>query len=320
MNDYRHYRPPLPHRSAHFSTIVPSRLRAVASLPFIRQQIETPDGDFFEVDFHQRGSESVAILLHGLEGSSSSTYMRGMAKHLDGIGMDIAAMNHRSCSGAVNRLASSYHSGKTDDLDLLIKHLSGRYANAYVIGFSLGGNMAVKLAGEWGQDAPKAVKAVIGVSVPCDLAGSAEQLQRWENRIYLSRFLRQLKHKALQKAQQFPDAGLDEEAIHSSTSFEAFDDTYTAPVHGFGTAERYYAECSSTRFISSIQLPTLIINAENDSFLSDECYPFNEVEQNPMVNMLTPKYGGHVGFALDLAMRKPFWHELRVAEFIASTR
>lgn len=315
-----HYRPPLLHRNAHFSTIIPNRLRPVAFTGFVRQRIETEDDDFFLVDFHYQGANSVAILAHGLEGSSQSTYMLGMARHLNALGMDIAAMNHRSCGGNPNQLASSYHSGKTDDLHLLVSRLSQRYEHVYMIGFSLGGSMVLKLAGEWGSDAPRSVRAVIGVSVPCDLAGSAKRLQHWQNRIYLTRFLRQLKRKALQKAKQFPEAMLDEPAIRSASSFQAFDDAYTAPIHGFGTAERYYAECSSKRFLASIEVPTLIINAENDSFLSRECFPREEVAKNPYVEMLTPTHGGHVGFALDHAMRQPFWHELRVADFIAATR
>lgn len=312
------YRAPLLHRGAHFSTIIPNRLRKVRDIRYARQRFELEDKDFIDIDFHHCGSNEVALLLHGLEGSSASQYMLGMATALEEIGIDSAAMNFRGCSGVPNRVAMSYHSGKTDDVREVVSGLADRYDRIYVIGFSLGGNVALKLAGEWEGGTPKSVAAVAGISVPCDLASSGQTLQHWQNRIYLRRFLNQLKGKALEKAARFPALDLDKQALEQAQSLKAFDDIYTAPVHGFDSATDYYDQCSSNAFIPSIRLPTLIINAQNDSFLSPACYPYEHAAENAWVTLLTPRHGGHVGFANDHWMQRTFWHELQVQQFISA--
>ncbi len=312
------YSPPLFHRHVHFSTIIPNRFRKIRSLTYQRQTLNTPDGDFIDLDVSSIGSTGCLLLLHGLEGSSQSTYMKGLAKYANDQGFDAVAMNHRSCSGKPNNLAISYHSGKTDDVAAVVQALSATYESIHIVGFSLGGNMALKLAGEWAQAHPKQVKSVVGVSVPCDLASSALKLGLAENRIYLWRFLSQLKAKARAKALRFPDANLDLKLIKQSDTFKAFDDAYTAPAHGFQSAADYYEKCSSKAFIPNIEPPTLIINAKNDSFLSPSCYPINEVNENPNVGLLMPTFGGHVGFASDFMMNEAFWSEIQIMDFIAS--
>lgn len=316
MSSILNYYPPFLHRSAHLSTILPNRFRKIKDLKYTRKTIELPDGDFVDIDTSLVGSRTAVLLLHGLEGSSDSQYMRGLSQLLNQMGIDAWAMNHRSCSGKTNRLAIGYHSGKTDDADFIINTQLKDYKNLFVVGFSLGGNIAIKLAGEWRSRFPKNVKGVVGVSVPCDLGSSAVQLKAFENVIYLTRFLRQLKRKAKEKTARFPELNLDAKAVAKAKNFEEFDHHFTAPVHGFASAKDYYEKSSCAQYIPLIQVPSMIINAANDSFLGMECYPIEELNRNSKVELLTPEFGGHVGFAMDMRMKQPFWHEERIAEFI----
>ncbi len=307
------YSPPPLHQFAHFSTIIPNRFRPVPHLGFKRETVNTADDDFIDLDISAVGGKSAALLLHGLEGSSKSNYIIGMSQMLNSMGMDAVAMNFRSCSGRVNRQMESYHSGKSDDVRLILNHLKSRYNIIHLIGFSLGGNVALKYAGESSESL---VKSVSAISVPFDLAGSSQKLGEFQNRIYLHRFLSQLKSKAIYKCYLNPSYPLDVKAIKSSKTFYEFDEFYTAPVHGFESADDYYQKSSSKQFIKNISAPTLIINAMNDSFLSPSCYPFEEANTNSNVQLLTPEYGGHVGFASNFRMTQPFWHEKQVAAFI----
>ena len=152
--------------------------------------------------------------------------------------------------------------------------------------------------------------------VPCDLNGSGTELARPKNFIYLRRFLKQLKQKALDKIDRFDAIALDRQAISNASNFMQFDQEFTAPVHGFNSALDYYTKSSCVQFIPDIKRPALIINAKNDSFLNESCYPYSEVSENDLVTMLCPDYGGHVGFASDFLMKKPFWHETQILDFI----
>lgn len=311
------YRPPLLFRNAHLSTIASALVRRVREISYMRQSIETPDGDFLDLDICSRQQKKAVILLHGLEGSSNSAYMRGMTQALTAQGMDVIAMNQRGCSGRMNHLPSAYHSGKTDDLDLVVKHFSAHYEQLFVTGFSLGGNIALKWAGEYGMNHMAAVKAVAAISVPCDLAASGDRLGLWHNRHYLMRFLSQLKGKVAYKIARFPGMGITARQLDRVRTFRDFDDLYTAPFHGFRDAADYYQKCSAKVFIPAIHIPTLLINALNDPFLTESCHAREVCAANPMVQLLTPEFGGHVGFASDIAMTKEFWHEKQVYTFFS---
>ena len=310
------YFPPLFHRHAHFSTIIPNQLRFYPKVIYSRESINTPDLDFLDVDFSSISSPNCVLLLHGLEGSSQSAYIRGMTFHLNQAGFDVAVLNFRSCSGRVNNLPISYHSGKTDDVEHVCEHLLNRYQSLQIVGFSLGANVLLKMAGQWGNKPPQKIKSIIAVSVPCDLASSAQKLKQLQNRIYLWRFLSQLKVKAEQKAIRHPESNIDLKGLKKAQNFEEFDEIYTAPVHGFDSAKDYYSKSSSKQFIESINVPTLIINAKNDSFLTSECYPIEEAQINPFIELWIPTFGGHVGFATDFLMKKPFWHEEHIITYL----
>jgi hypothetical protein len=198
------YRAPFPFRGPHLTTILARFGRNVSPLNYSRNRISTPDNDFLDLDFVKNKHSRIAILVHGLEGNSESTYMVGMATELGLIGCDTVCVNMRGCSGEINKSFGSYHSGKTDDLRLVIDHVSKDYSEIIIVGFSLGGNQVLKYLGESGNSLSEKIKIGIAVSTPCDLEGSAMELKKLNNKIYLQRFLKSMKSKANQKKKPTP--------------------------------------------------------------------------------------------------------------------
>ncbi len=292
------YNPPLPFKNGHFSTIYAGLLRKVTGVAQKRERLNLPDGDFLDLDwsFSTPPTQKIVILLHGLEGSAQRPYILGSAKLFNNSGFDACAVNFRSCSGETNRLFRSYHSGATEDLEAVIQHILNTRNYSYVIikGFSLGGNLALKYMGE-GREIPTAIKAVIGISVPCNLHDSLLQLLKAKNIPYSKRFKSHLVKKLIQKQLHFPDS-ISDEIIKSIKTLKDFDDLYTSRAHGFKDAIDYYNQCSCLQFLPYISVPVHILNAKNDSFLGAHCYPFKEAEVNTNIYLETPKYGGHVGF------------------------
>jgi len=238
----------------------------------------------------------VAILLHGLEGNAQRPYITGSAKQFNANGIDTCAVNYRGCSGETNRLFRSYHSGATEDLEAVINYIlkEKKYTRIYLKGFSMGGNMTLKYLGE-GRLIPKEIKGAIAVSVPCNLHSSLLELLKPKNIIYANRFKKHLIEKLRAKQLLFPDRISDMDIAKINT-LKDFDDIYTSRAHGFKNALDYYQKSSSLQYIHAIKTPTLIINAKNDSFLGDQCYPYQEAEQNNSVHFELSLYGGHVGF------------------------
>ncbi|MGK0390448.1 MAG: putative alpha/beta-fold hydrolase [Maribacter sp.] len=289
------YQPSFLLKNGHFNTIYPSLFRKQEALPFQRKRINTPDDDFLDLDLLQNGHRRVAVLCHGLEGSSSSKYIVGVASLLHQNNWDIVAMNYRSCSEEMNKQVRVYHSGATDDLHTVINFIEKDYDEIVLVGFSLGGNLSLVYAGQEGQNINPKIKAVATASVPTNLlAGSLEILKK-RNFIYHRKFLVSLRNKVKIKSKDHPHI-YNEENLNRVKTLYDFDDIFTGPIGGFKDAKDYYTQCSSGQFIPKIKIPTLIINALDDPFLPKECYPYEEVKGNECVNLMTPKYGGHVGF------------------------
>lgn len=293
---------------------MPFFLRKKIQLDFIRETIQTPDADFLDLDCIQKGNKKCAILVHGLEGSAQSTYILSLASTLSKNGWDIAALNLRGCSGKPNNLYRAYHSGATDDLGLVVDNLAQKYPILVLIGFSLGANIVLKYSGENGGVLPNQVKVVIGVSVPCHLSSSSSKLEEFQNKIYSSRFLKTMLAKLKYKMALYPEQ-LEAETFQSIKTIRDFDDAYTAPSNGFQSAEDYYTKCSSVFGLQHIKVPTLIINAQDDPFLSPQCFPFEEANSNPNLHLYTPKYGGHVGFWAEKGKSNPK-HEEWILDFL----
>jgi len=309
------YQPSFLFKFRHFSTIYPSLMRKVEDVQFNRQRIITPDNDFFDVDWAKVNSKKLVIALHGLEGSSESTYIKGLTKVLNQDGWDVAAMNFRGCSGDPNIQRRTYHSGETEDLNFLMESIlqQSNYEEINLVGFSLGGNVALKYSGEKSSQLDTRIKKVIGISVPIDLMGCSIEISKWHNYIYLNRFLASLKYKFKLKQSQYPD--LDANAIFKSKTFTDFDEAFTAPVHGFLNAKEYWEKSASINFLPKINIPTLLISAQDDSFLSETCYPYDLAEELPHLHLLAPQFGGHVGFP-QTHPKGVYWTEERILDFL----
>jgi uncharacterized protein len=299
-------------RSGHLNTIAGGLLRRVQVPEYTRERIDTPDGDFLDLDWLRCESGRVAILSHGLEGNSRRVYMSGMARRLASAGWDVLAWNFRGCSGEQNRLLRTYHSGATEDLEVVVQRARQAYDRVSLVGFSLGANLTLKYLGEQGSEAPVESAAVF--SAPCDLAASSMHLDRWAGRLYVGRFLQSLRQKMRGKAEVFPGR-LDLSGLDKMRTFAEFDDRYTAPLNGFKDAADYWQKASSRPLIPAIRVDTLMVTAADDPFLPDACYPYEEASASDHVSLVVPKTGGHVGFALG---GSNWWSESVAAEFLGS--
>ena len=310
------YKPSFIFKNGHVNTIYRT-LFLNYPIEYQRKRITTPDQDFLDLDFSTVNSDKIVILIHGLEGSSGSKYILSTAKHLNKSGYDIVSVNLRSCSGEANLTLGTYHSGKTDDLETVISYIEKNYSykRIFLAGYSLGGNQILKYLGEKGSSVSKKISAAATVSVPCDLEGSSQALARFSSKMYMERFLKTLKVKALEKLDKFPDSGLDRESIINAKNFYDFDNAVTAPVFGFKNAQDYWEKNSSKAFIPEISIPTLLITAQDDPFLSDSCYPVKEAKENPSFNLELNRFGGHVGFNVHPALEKNIWMESRILQF-----
>ncbi|QHL87461.1 alpha/beta fold hydrolase [Nibribacter ruber] len=308
------YRAPFFLFNGHLQTILPSTLRKAPAVSYTRERIDTPDQDFLDLDWSIVGSSTLVVVSHGLEGDTQRPYMKGMVKAANQTGWDALAWNYRSCSGEPNHLLRSYHMGVMEDLHLVIEHALAkhRYETVYLVGFSMGGNLTLNYLSQWADKVPMQVKRAAVFSVPCHMSSACAQLAKPQNRIYMRRFLNTLHQKLKLKAQKFT---VDLADYHQIKTFEQFDDRYTAPLHGFKDAADYYARCSSSLHLKHLRLPTLLVNAKNDPFLSPECFPVEQAQQNPNLYLEMPESGGHVGFA-ESFFTGIYYSERRAIEFL----
>ena len=304
-------------RNKHINTLY-RFLFSNTKVKFERKRMRTQDNDFIDLDFSKVNSDTIVIAIHGLEGSSSSNYIHTITQTLNHANIDVVAFNMRSCSGEPNKLLSSYHSGKTEDLHEIILFLEKEfnYKQIHVVGYSLGGNLTIKFMGEFTNKMPNSVVSAVGVSVPCDLEGSVKSISQAENKLYMKGFLKTLKEKAIQKSIQFPNAKIDIDKINKATNFYAFDDLFTAPTNGFKNAKDYWSQSSCKQFIPSVKLPTLLVSAKDDPFLNEKCFPVKEAKENDFFTFLQTKHGGHLGFVTGFKMKEQRWLENVITSFI----
>jgi predicted alpha/beta-fold hydrolase len=281
----------------HFQTIYPALVgRRRGALRFDRQRIDTPDGDFLDIDWlHPADGRArrLLTLFHGLEGGSGSHYAQALAGAATQAGYTVAVAHFRSCSGEPNRLARAYHSGDSEEIEFILKATAARHPDlpATAVGVSLGGNALLKALGE---ERALPVQAAVAVSAPMDLAAGGAALGRGFNRVYTRMFLSTLKLKALAKLERFPGL-FEREALQRAASLYDFDNVYTAPVHGFRDTEDYWRRASSKPLLGGIRIPTLVVNALNDPFLPAR-FLARHHEVSRAVTLDYPAWGGHVGF------------------------
>jgi predicted alpha/beta-fold hydrolase len=284
-----------------------------------RERVETPDGDFVDLDWlagRERGAPLV-VLLHGLEGSARSHYAQGLLRGLEKLGWRGLVVHFRSCGGEVNRAARLYHSGDTGDLEFIVSRLTSREPRLRVgmVGVSLGGNVMLKWLGERGEAAPAQVVAAAAISTPFNLAACASMLDRGLNRrLYTASFLSTMKAKLDQKAHLFGNV-LDLSAAFKARTFAEYDRLVTAPLHGFADERDYWDRSSSAQFLPAIRRPALLINALNDPFMPASALPRTAVAKSRWLEAAFVNQGGHAGFLEGFAGRSS-WAEARALAFL----
>jgi predicted alpha/beta-fold hydrolase len=277
--------------------------------------LELPDGDFVDLDWTPASNQPLVTVFHGLEGSIDSKYAVGIMAAIHRRGWRGVLMHFRGCSGSPNRLARTYHSGDTGDigylLDVLSRRARGRQLAA--VGFSLGGNALLKYLGERGRRALPVAAAV--VSVPFDLDNAARRLEQGFSRFYQWYLLRKMRAKAAAKygqSEAYPTAG----ELNGLKTFRAFDDKVTAPVHGFADVDDYYGRCSSRQYLATVTVPTLLLHAADDPFMTSEAIPEPSQLSNSVCLEVSRK-GGHVGFvAGNIPGCAHYWLESRIIRFL----
>lgn len=313
------YTPPPLFHGGHRQTLYASLVRRVDFTYDRRERIETPDDDFLDLDWASTDAHDptrVAILTHGLEGSANRRYMRGMAQAFVRRGWDVCALNLRGCSGETNRQVATYHSGKTDDLALVVDHvLDWSYTSVALVGFSLGGNLTLKYLGERSARVDDRIRGAVALSAPIDLSASVDRIDQWPNWHYTQYFLRALRQKVRVKAKQHPDR-VSTEWLWKTHTLRGFDDAYTAPVHGFRDADHYYRRASSKPLLPDITVPTLLLNAADDPFLPPACYPYSTARNHDCLTLEVPENGGHGGF-VSFNDSGEYWSEHRTTSFLS---
>jgi predicted alpha/beta-fold hydrolase len=264
-------------------------------------------------------SEPIAhmILVHGLEGSSAAGYARSLAQAALEAGCAVHRFNMRSCGGTEHLSGGTlYHSGQTADLLAVVRQLP-RTAPIFLTGFSLGGNVVLKLAGELGESASNLIAGVMAVSTPIDLAACVRQLDKPSNLIYARRFVSRLKERV--RVKESHTAGVfDLSGLDQVRNIYDFDDRFTARAFGFGTADRYYATQSSNQYLDRIRVPTLVVQAKDDPLIPFAVYDHAAFADNPSLRLLAVEHGGHLGF---ISKTKPrFWLDQVLVNWVLEVR
>jgi len=329
----------------HSQTIFASQLSSHHHTSFQRERVDTSDGDFLDFDWTAPGlapgtaigpesfarlagtaagtaaSRNGLVLFHGLEGSSASHYAQAISQYFRARGWTVVVPHFRGCSGEPNRLPRAYHSGDSADVGFMLDAVRLRLPQLrwHAAGISLGGNALLKHLGEAGGTAGW-LAAAAGVSAPVDLMAGGRTLGTGliNRRIYTHMFLRTLKSKALQKAQQFPGT-IDVLRVANARDLYEFDDAYTAPAHGFRNVDDYWTRASSKPLLTDIAIPTLVLNARNDPFLPDRYLPTPQQASDHVV-LHQPAQGGHAGFPTGNFPSNLNWLPRRLADFFRTGR
>lgn len=317
-------------RNAHLQTITGNFLPRTDKLPpAVAELVQIPGERLSQVPTHVlchchwqpsdvRASRPTVILLHGLEGSSGSQYIVGNANKLWSAGANVIRMNMRNCGGTEHLSSTLYHSGLSGDVAAVMNFFMEREGlqSISLVGYSMGGNLVLKLAGDLGREAPPQLRAVVGVSPAMDLGPSATALHRPQNRVYERRFLRALLKRFRRKVRLFPQV-YDPNRADGIRSLRDFDDRITAIYSGFASAEDYYHRAAAARVVSQIAVPTLIIHAEDDPFVTITPETVADIRTNPNITLVQTQHGGHCAFlASPTREYDGYWAEATLLRFI----
>ncbi len=307
-------------KNKHLQTILPRLFMGTPKLPLQWQEIETRDGDFIELAWHQQPADckGLVVLFHGLEGSVESHYASDFMHYLHRKGWWSVMVHFRGCGRKANRLPRSYHSGDTDDAKAVLAMLRQQHPDLTIVGmgFSLGANMLLKLLGEVKEQAW--INKAIAISPPFDLQECSQSINKGFSRLYQWFLVRSMKRRfqvKLFKHGLDKKLGVNKKVLESFRSFYQFDNAITAPLHGFKSALSYYQECSASRFLKRIQTNTLVLHAVDDPFMHPGIVPGSE-KLSPQVRIELSETGGHVGFLHGSVLRPRKWLHDRVLRYL----
>ncbi len=306
--------------NGHFQTIASHLLpRSVALPPDDQRLIEVAPGIRVRCDCHWQGNRAGAltvIAVHGLEGSSDSQYIRGIAQTALAQGMNVVRMNQRNCGGTEALAPTLYHSGLSGDVGAVAESLiaSEGITRIALAGYSMGGNLVLKLAGEWGSAHPQ-LRAVTAVCPALDLAASADALHEPANRLYEMHFVRRLKQRLALKAQLFPGQ-FNISAADGANSVREFDNQVTAPFSGFRDADDYYHRAAAANVVANIAVPTLIVHSADDPFIRIQPPTLDKINANAHIRYLETAHGGHCAFLAAPNGYDGYWAERQVLNFL----
>ena len=310
-------------KNRHIQTLYAPLFRKQPQPKVEAEIFELNDGDFVECFWHNQkptDNRPIVTLFHGLAGSFDSPYIQGVMRALDKRGFASVLMHFRGCSGKENRLPRSYHSGDTADAKAWIDYLKEKYPDSplHAVGYSIGGNMLLKLLGEEQRKTP--LLSAVSVSAPMDLAITAKAINRGFSKLYQQHLLKPLKVELLKKFDKFDMESLlkiDTNRVKKIKTIEEFDELYTAPINGFDSAKDYYSKCSAKQFLKNIAIPTLIIHSLDDPFMTPEILPSKEAKVSKNVQFKVSKHGGHVGFVGEKCYQPNYWLEETIADYFA---
>ncbi|MEG3765527.1 hydrolase [Alteromonas sp. 14N.309.X.WAT.G.H12] len=313
------FTPPRWAQNPHIQTIWPRFVQKRQPVHFRWERIETEDGDFVDLAWGPvpASLSGLVVMFHGLEGSIRSHYAIDTMAALSAQGWQVVMMHFRGCSGEVNRTPRAYHSGDTQDAVYILELLHQRFPGLpkVAIGFSLGGNMLLKLLGE--QPDQPWLEAAMAVSPPMKLDVCSTSINQGSSRFYQGYLIRSMK-KTLMKKMAMMDYGslidLNVEQVKKLRTFRQFDDKVTAPLHGFADALDYYEKCSAFRYLGAIHCPTLIIHSLDDPFMSPQIVP-QASDLSPRVTLELSEFGGHVGFMQGDIRNPTVWHPQRAIDY-----
>jgi uncharacterized protein len=266
----------------------------------------------------KRKDQPVLVLVHGLEGSSDSNYMKGIAEKAWGRGFHVVRLNQRNCGGTEQLTPTLYNSGMSGDYRAVLEELAGEdgFEKIFFSGYSMGGNLVTKMAGELGAKAPTQLRGVCGVCPALDLSACADALEKKENYFYQRHFVNKLMERYSRKAELFPER-YAKNGFGPIQTVREFDDAITAPQFGYRDAQEYYEAASAKRVIGEVRVPILAITAEDDPFVPYEAIAATGVDRNRMIQFIAPGHGGHCGFISRYSGAERYWAEERIVEFCA---
>jgi uncharacterized protein len=317
-------------RNGHAQTIAVAFVRRAFALPAGEERLFRVDAEtqlkglcHWQREGARGGAESaprrdlpVIVIVHGLEGSCESGYSAGIADKAWARGFHAVRMNQRNCGGTERLTPTLYNSGLSEDYRaVLMDMVEEGFERIFFAGYSMGGNLVVKMAGELGHAAPKQLKGVAAVCPAMDLSACANALEKTQNFIYQRHFVKNLMARYRRKAELFPER-YTKNGFGPIRTVREFDDEITAPCFGFKDAEEYYERSSAKSMVGKVAVPLLVITAKDDPFVPYESFLRARVEENPCVRFVATEHGGHCGFISRFAGPERFWAEERIVEFV----